>query len=374
MSRSGSGTSSFHNFDGQDSVALSGDEVARNPATSANESPGGQHSFNLLEVLEEDWIQREIRNPYVGAYHAGRLINAEEWIWLWVSICGDSQHESLPGKVHAKLVEAAHLVGDREACDNARQIFDLIDVGWSAWSNSEACLIAIESLDETFSSLNSSDRWIEAGKIIRLLEGHLDPRAILAMRLGRCVDQSIRRFRADTTQTRLDFLRAKIDLSKPSPDLSWLGEVRGICQQDETFRELLADVPDVTNENAPSNFLETIEKIDRLIRKGLTHIWGDENADYLELQLNTSRQTASRGDVGSVDLGKDFAVIKALCDRGGFVTHEAMERIYRSALDGKGVYPGAFYVKINNLNGRLHSLHVKISAVRGRGWRLIPSK
>lgn len=376
MPGSGSDTPPFPNTDGQSSDAPNIDDpdTARIHRTPKNESRDESHSFNLLKILEEDWVKSEIGDPLVAAYHAGRLINAEEWLWLWVSVVGNLQHESLPGKVHTKLVEVAYRVAEPEKCEDVRRIFDLVYSGWGEWSRSEACLIAIENLDETLSSFDSSDRWSEAGKIIRLLENHLEPVQIVAMRLGRSVDQGIRQFRADSQQSALTFRRAQIDARVYSPDLSWLGEARGICQQNEVVLELLADIPDVTNDDTLNNYLESIDRIDRLLRKGLTHIWGDENTEYLELRLNASRQTVSRGDKGPYHVGKNFAVIKALCDKSGFVTHEAMKVIYRTNLGGKGVYPDTFYVRMNNLNIDLIPLDVKISAVRGEGWNLNPSK
>ena len=271
MPGAGSDTSPFPNSDGQSSDALSNDEAetARNRLTPENESRGEIHSFSLLKILEEDWVKSEIGDPLVAAYHAGRLINAEEWLWLWVSVFGDLQHESLPGMVHAKLIAVAHRIAEPEKCEEVRRTLDFIHTDWNEWSRSEACLIAIESLDETLSSLDSSDRWTKAGQIIRLLENHLEPVQIVAMRLGRSVDQGIRRFRADSRQTSWEFRHAQIDPHEASADLSWLGEVRGICQQNESVRQLLDDIPDVTIGSTPSNYVEVIDEIDRIVRKGL---------------------------------------------------------------------------------------------------------
>jgi hypothetical protein len=372
MPGSGSDTSPFPNSDGQSSDALSNDEAgtARNRLTPENESGGESHSFNLLKILEEDWVKSEIGNPLVAAYHAGRLINAEEWLWLWLSVVGNLQHESLPGGVHAKLIEVAHRMAKPEKCEEVRRTLDFIHTDWIEWSRSEACLIAIESLDETLSSLDSSDRWTKAGQIIRLLENHLEPVQIVAMRLGRSVDQGIRQFRANSQQSALTFRRALIDAREPAPDLSWLGEARGICQQNNLFRKLLDDMPDVTIDSTPNNYVEMIDKIDRLIREALASIWRDKDAEYLGLRLNASRKTISRGGKGPFHVGKDFAVIKALCDKGGFVTHEAMEIIYRKKLMGKGVYPAAFSVRMIQLNVKLIPLDVHVKAQPREGWKL----
>ena len=191
------------------------------------------------------------------------------------------------------------------------------------------------------------------------------------MKLGRSVDQGIRRFRADSRKTSLEFRRAQIDTREPSPDLSWLGEARGICQQVDVFREILADIPDATIDSTPTKYLELIDEIDRLVRKKLSRIWGDKTTEYLGLRLNASRQTVSRCDEGPYHVGKDFAVIKALCDNGGFVTHEAMEIIYRKKLMGKGVYPAAFSVRMVQLNAKLFPLDVHVEAQPREGWKLI---
>ena len=160
MPGSGSDTSPFPNSDGQSSDAPSSDEIetARNRPTPENESRDERHSFDLLKILEEGWLNREVGDPLVAAYHVGRLINAEEWLWLWVSICGTAQHESLPGKVHAKVVEVAHRMAEPGECEAVRRTLDLIHADWNEWSRSELCLTAIENLDETLSALDSSDR------------------------------------------------------------------------------------------------------------------------------------------------------------------------------------------------------------------------
>ena len=69
-------------------------------------------------------------------------------------------------------------------------------------------------------------------------------------------------------------------------------------------------------------------------------------------------------------LGDWFSIVDAICNAGGFLSHESTEKAYRSA-KFKGQYDNAFRKAVNTkLNPELYPLGVELTASRGEGWRI----
>ena len=69
-------------------------------------------------------------------------------------------------------------------------------------------------------------------------------------------------------------------------------------------------------------------------------------------------------------LGDWFPIVAAICNAGGFLSHEEIESAYKAA-DFKGRYDNAFRKAVNTkINHELYPLGVELTASRGEGWKI----
>lgn len=68
-------------------------------------------------------------------------------------------------------------------------------------------------------------------------------------------------------------------------------------------------------------------------------------------------------------LGDWFCIVEAICNAGGFLSHESTEKAYRANFTGR--YANAFRKAVNTkINHELYPLGVELTASRGEGWKL----
>jgi hypothetical protein len=116
------------------------------------------------------------------------------------------------------------------------------------------------------------------------------------------------------------------------------------------------------------NRIDDLKESADLLREKLTSPWPFHLLPDAKSQSLFRDESAYKHNVAR--LGDWFPVVAAICNAGGFLSHESTEKAYKTA-DFKGRYDNAFRKAVNTkINPELYPLGVELTATRGEGWKI----
>ncbi len=161
---------------------------------------------------------------------------------------------------------------------------------------------------------------------------------------------------------------------KAGPVISHWSEVRRNAQPNDRVVEQLGNVYAGVRKHIEfaqfefENRIDDLKESADLLREKLTSPWPFHLLPDAKSQSLFRDESAYKHNVAR--LGDWFPVVAAICNAGGFLSHESTEKAYRTA-DFKGRYDNAFRKAVNTkINPELYPLGVELTATRGEGWKI----